>query len=65
MSSYAAAPIQGHFRPIADISLPGGWPDAVCVDYRSLGKGVRWAIGIEAGAALIIYGIWQICHLWL
>jgi len=27
-------------------------------------KGVRWALGLEAAAALLAYGIWQILRLW-
>ena len=64
MSSYAASPIQVHFSEGADISLPGDWPEATYVDRSRLGKGLGWAFGIEAGAALIIFGIWQLCHLW-
>ena len=65
MSSYAASPIQGHLNEMAPLSLPVDWPEATYVDWRRLGKCVRWAFGIEASAALIIFGIWQLCRLWV
>lgn len=37
-------------------------PEAI-VNHKELGKGVRWALGIEAVAALSIYEIWHFFHL--
>lgn len=37
------------------------WPVDAIVDRGALGKGVRWALGIEGVAALLIYALW---HLW-
>jgi hypothetical protein len=34
------------------------WPAEAIDNRRSLGKGLRWALGIEAGAALGIYCLW-------
>ncbi|MGO8932300.1 MAG: hypothetical protein ACLPLZ_02230 [Terracidiphilus sp.] len=41
------------------------WPAEAIVNLHLLGKGVGWAIAIESAAALSIYGIWYLCHLWL
>ena len=27
-------------------------------------RGVRWALGLEAAAAVLVYGIWQIVRIW-
>jgi hypothetical protein len=36
-------------------------PQAIA-NCQDLGKGVRWALAIEAAAALSIYAIWSLCH---
>jgi len=38
------------------------WPVDAVVDQEALGRGVRWALGIEGVAALGIYILW---HLWV
>jgi hypothetical protein len=60
-----AAPIQVHFHRVTAISLAEDRRKDASVDRYSLGKGLRWAFALEAGAALILYGIWQLWHLWL
>ena len=65
MSSCAAPPIWIHSNKVAAISIPVDWQEAPCVDRGKLGKGVGWAFGIEASTALIVYGIWQFCRLWM
>ena len=37
-------------------------PDAI-VNHHDLGKGLSWALAIEAAATLIVYAIWHVCHM--
>jgi hypothetical protein len=37
-------------------------PPEVVVDLRLLGKGVRWAFGIEGATALCLYAVWLVWH---
>ena len=56
--------------PLSQTGLPANsgldgnlnWPIDVIVDHAALGKGVRWALGIESVAAVGIYALW---HLWI
>ena len=41
------------------------WPPEAVVDIRVLGRGVAWALGIEAAAALFVGVIWHLCSLLL
>ena len=42
--------------------------DCECVEQTtavsgSFARGIRWALGLEFGAALCVYGLWCLCHL--
>ena len=58
MSSYAPPFTQGHILEAGTISPKAEWPEQKAVDFRSLGRGVRWALTIEGAVALCIYAIW-------
>ena len=62
MSSYAAPFTHGHALEAGIMSPKAKWPEQNVVDFRSLGKGVSWALTIEGAAALCLYAVW---HLWL
>jgi hypothetical protein len=48
----------GYIGPTAE------WPADAVVDYRALGKGVSWALGMEGAAALFIYFTWHLLVTW-
>jgi hypothetical protein len=39
------------------------WNREAVVNHRLLGKGIRWAFGIEGVTALCLYTIWYVWHL--
>ena len=64
MSSYAAPFTRGHILDAGTISPKAERPEQKVVDFRSLGRGVRWALTIEGAAALCIYAIWRLWLFW-
>jgi hypothetical protein len=64
MSSLAAPMARGDVFNAGTMSPEAEWPTQDVADFRSLAKGVRWALGIEGGAALCVYLIWHLCQLW-
>jgi hypothetical protein len=60
MSSEAAPFTHGHTLEAGTISPKVEWPEQKVVDFRSLGRGLRWALIIEGAAALCIYAIWHL-----
>ena len=64
MSSFAAPMTRGDVFNAGTMSPEAEWPTQDVVDFRSLAKGVRWALGIEGAAALCFYLIWQLWELW-
>ena len=69
MGSYAAPPIAASYVIPASVELEENTAeqaslDQSSVDWSNLSKGLRWAFGIEGGAALLIYGMWELWHLW-
>jgi hypothetical protein len=38
------------------------WNPEAVVDHQLLGKGIRWALGIEGVTALCLYAIWFVWH---
>jgi hypothetical protein len=65
MSSYAATLAGAKVLRSGAARADAEWPAGAIVDLHRLGKGVGWALGIEGAAALSIYGIWYLWHLWL
>jgi hypothetical protein len=65
MSSYAASLARTHFMRSEGFRTEAEWPAKAIVDLNRLGKGVSWALAIECTAALSLYVVWQLCHLWL
>lgn len=64
MSSYAAPLMAAHVVDSSRIDAKPDWPIEAIVDWGNLGKGIRWALGIEAVVTLAGYGVWQLWHLW-
>ena len=64
MSSYAAQPMQTQGMEAGATSAEAEWPAEAIVNLRDLGRGVGWALGIEGAAALTIYAVWYLWHLW-
>ena len=64
MSSFAAPMRQADVLNAGTITPEAEWPEQTVVDVRSLGKGVRWALGLECAAALCLYAIWHLWQLW-
>jgi len=64
MSGFAAPMTRGYIFNAGTMSPEAEWPTQDVVDFRSLAKGVRWALGIEGAAALCFYLIWQLWELW-
>jgi hypothetical protein len=64
MSSFAAPMTQADVLETGTMSPEAEWPTQDVADFRGLAKGVRWALGIEGGAALCVYLIWQLWQLW-
>jgi hypothetical protein len=65
MSSYAATIAGAEVLRSGAVRADGEWPAEAIVDLHLLGKGIGWALAIESAAALSIYGIWLLWHLWL
>ena len=64
MSSYAAPLIAAHVVDTTAADAEAEFPPEAIVNWGDWGKGVRWALGIEAVTALVIFGAWQLWHLW-
>ena len=64
MSSYAAPLVSAHVVDSSAIDGEAEYPPEAIVNWGYLGKGVRWALGIEAAIALVIFGAWQLWRLW-
>ncbi len=65
MSSYAATLAGAEVLRSGAIREDAEWPAEAIVNLHLLGKGIGWALAIESAAALSIYGIWLLWHLWL
>jgi hypothetical protein len=65
MSSYATTVAGAQVLRSGAVRADTEWPAAAIVNLHLLGKGVGWALAIEGAAALSIYGIWYLWHLWL
>lgn len=65
MNSYAATQAGTNSLSSGAVRAVAEWPAEAIVDLHLLGKGVGWALAIESAAALSIYGIWYLWHLWL
>ena len=63
MSSFAA-PLAAHVVESSATDAEAEFPPEAIVNWGDLGKGVRWALAIEGAAALVVYGTWQLWHLW-
>ena len=64
MSSYAAPLMAAHVVDSPATDAEAEWPLEAVVDWSKLGKGIRWALGLEGLATLAVYGMWQLWHLW-
>ena len=59
MNCYAAPLTQAVIVP-----AEAEWPEQKVVEFRSLARGVRWALTIEGAAAAGLYAIWHLLLLW-
>ena len=64
MSSYAAPLMAAHVVDSSATDAEVEFPPEAIVNWGDLGKGVRWALGIEAVTGLVVFGAWQLWHLW-
>jgi hypothetical protein len=64
-SSYAATLAGAKVLRSGAVRADAEWPAGAIVNSHLLGKGAGWALAIESAAALSIYGIWYLWHLWL
>jgi hypothetical protein len=65
MSSYATTVAGAHVLRNCAVRADAESAAEAIVNLHRLGKGVGWALAIEGVAALSIYGIWYLWHLWL
>jgi len=65
VSSYASELAGAQVIRSGAVRADASWPAEAIVNLHLLGKGVWWALAIESAAALSIYGIWYLWHLWL
>jgi len=62
MSSYAIALPQPPALRSGGTNVDAEWPAETIVNAHDLGKGVSWALAIEAAAALAICVVWRLWH---
>ena len=63
MSSHAFLESKAEWPDVAALYREAECPPEAIVDRHDLGKGMRWALAIEATAALSVYAIFHFCHL--
>jgi hypothetical protein len=63
MSGFAAPLRLVHPQHSEAAGREADWPTSAFVDSGNIGRCVRWAFVIEAGAALAICTIWALCRL--
>jgi len=64
MNRYAASPMRIQDLRSGTVWPENEWPPEAIVDLRLLARGVRWALAIEAAAALCAYAAWSLWRLW-
>ena len=62
MSSCAVPMLQARALSDRAADVNAEWPAEAVVDIRLLGRGVAWALTIEATAAAFVCVIWHLCR---
>lgn len=62
MSSYAFLESHAEWLDVGALHGEAEYPSEALVNHQDLGRGITWALAIEAAAALGAYAIWHLFH---
>lgn len=65
MSSCAVPALQRRMLSDQGMGADADWPPDAVVDVRLLGRGVAWALAIEASSTALVCAIWHLCKVLL
>lgn len=65
MSSCAVPALRPRMLSDQGMGADEDWPPDAVVDIRLLGRGVAWALAIEASSTALVCAIWHLCRVLL